>query len=74
VDQKKLAVSFAQMPALDPSHIQEAAYSLTSTVSIDLDGVPLKTTLRLMLKQLGLAFTVKDGLLKIGAAKGIRKQ
>ncbi len=38
---------------------------MTSTVTLDLEGVPLKTTLRLMLKQLGLTYTVKDGLLTI---------
>ncbi len=58
---------------VDPLGLQKAGRSMTSTVSIDLDGVPLKTTLRLMLKQLGLAYTVKDGLLIIGAAEDIRK-
>ena len=38
---------------------------MTSPVTLDLEGVPLKTTLRLMLKQLGLTYTVKDGLLTI---------
>jgi hypothetical protein len=38
---------------------------LTSPVTLDLEGVPLKTTLRLLLKQLGLTYTVKDGLLTI---------
>ena len=38
---------------------------MTSPVSLDLEGVPLKTTLRLMLKQLGLTYTVKDGFLMI---------
>ena len=56
---------------VDPSGLQEALVSLTSTVSIDLDGVPLKTTLRLMLSQLGLAYTVKDGLLIISSAEDI---
>ncbi len=58
---------------VDPLGLKEAGRSMTSTVSIDLDGVPLKTTLRLMLKQLGLAYTVKDGLLIISSAEGIRK-
>jgi hypothetical protein len=38
---------------------------MTSPVTLDLEGVPLKTTLRLLLKQLGLTYTVKDGLLTI---------
>jgi hypothetical protein len=45
--------------------MQEADKTLTSPVSINLEGVPLKTTLRLLLKQLGLTYTVKDGFLMI---------
>ncbi len=50
---------------VDPIGLQEAERSLNSTVQIDLEGVPLKTTLRLILKQLGLAYTVKDGFMII---------
>jgi tetratricopeptide (TPR) repeat protein len=50
---------------VDPIGLQEAERSMNSTVQIDLDGVPLKTTLRLLLKQLGLVYTVKDGFLMI---------
>ena len=32
---------------------------------LDLAQVPLKTSLRLLLKQLGLTYKVKDGLLQI---------
>jgi hypothetical protein len=46
---------------VDPLGLQEAERSLQSIVSIDLQGVPLKTTLRLCLKQLGLAYFVEDG-------------
>jgi hypothetical protein len=45
--------------------LQEAEKTLTSPVQLDLEGVPLKTTLRLLLKQLGLTYTVKDGMLTI---------
>jgi hypothetical protein len=38
---------------------------MISPVKINIDGVPLKTTLRLILKQLGLTYTVKDGFLMI---------
>ena len=38
---------------------------------LDLEGVPLKTTLRLMLKQLGLAYCVRDGVLIISSVQGI---
>jgi hypothetical protein len=55
----------------DMRGLQDAGQSLTSTVSMDLDGVPLKTTLRLMLKQLGLAYVVKDGTVVISTDEGI---
>src|SRR5262249_39071445 len=45
--------------------LQEAEKTLTSPVTLDLEGVPLKATLRLLLKQLGLTYTVKGGLLTI---------
>ena len=38
---------------------------MASTVTMNLEGIPLRTTLRLMLKQLTLTYTVKDGLLTI---------
>jgi hypothetical protein len=38
---------------------------MTSPVTIDLEEVPLKTTLALMLRQLGLGYRVKEGLLII---------
>jgi hypothetical protein len=50
---------------VDPVGLNEAARTLESPVTLDLEGVPLKTTLRLLLKQLGLTYTVKDGLLTI---------
>jgi hypothetical protein len=50
---------------VDPVGLQEAEKTLRSPVSLDLDGVPLKTTLRLLLKQLGLTYTVNDGLVTI---------
>jgi hypothetical protein len=50
---------------VDPLGLQEAEKSMTTTVTLDLEGVPLKTTLGLMLGQLGLTYTVKDGLLLI---------
>jgi hypothetical protein len=53
---------------VDPVGLQEAEKTLTSPITLDLEGVPLKTTLRLLLKQLGLTYTVKDGLLTITSA------
>ncbi|HWE36146.1 MAG TPA: tetratricopeptide repeat protein, partial [Isosphaeraceae bacterium] len=50
---------------VDPNGLQEQDKTLESTVTLNLEGVPLKTTLRLMLKQLDLDYVVKDGLLRI---------
>jgi hypothetical protein len=50
---------------VDPVGLQEAERSLNSTVEIDLEGVPLRTTLRLCLKQLGLMYEVEHGYLRI---------
>jgi hypothetical protein len=52
---------------VDPVGLNEASRTLLSPVTLELEGVPLKTTLRLLLKQLGLTYTVKDGLLTITA-------
>jgi hypothetical protein len=66
IKQATTTPSFSGIPIyVDPIGLQEAEKSLSSTVSIDLDGVPLKTTLKLLLKQLGLTYTVKDGFLMI---------
>ena len=59
----------------DPKGLQEAEKSMTSTIrGMDVEGVPLKTTLRLMLKQLDLAFIVKDGMLVINSTERIQKK
>ena len=50
---------------IDPVGLNEAEKTMTSPVTLDLEGVPLKTTLRLLLEQLGLMYYVKDGLLTI---------
>jgi hypothetical protein len=51
---------------VDPIGLQEAEKSMTSTVrNIDLQGVPLRVTLNLVLNQLDLTYKVKDGFLKI---------
>ena len=43
---------------------------MTSVVSgIDLEGIELRTSLRLCLKQIDLAYVVKDGLLFITSAE-----
>jgi RNA polymerase sigma factor (sigma-70 family) len=50
---------------VDPIGLQEAEKSLTSTIHIDLDGVPLRRTLQLALSQIGLMYFVDDGILVI---------
>jgi RNA polymerase sigma factor (sigma-70 family) len=52
---------------VDPQGLAEADANMAGTVRLDLEGVPLKTTLRLLLKQLGLAYCVHDGLLFISS-------
>jgi hypothetical protein len=49
----------------DPIGLSEAEKTMTSVAKIDLDGVPLKTTLRLCLAQLDLAYSIRDGVLLI---------
>lgn len=50
---------------VDPLGLQEAERSMASTVTIDLDGVPLRETLRLCLNQLGLIYVADHGYLRI---------
>ena len=51
---------------VDPIGLSEADKTMTSTVrNIEVDGVPLRTSLRLCLAQLDLEYGVKDGFLFI---------
>jgi hypothetical protein len=51
---------------VNPKGLQKADKTIESTITLNLEGVPLATTLRLMLDQLDLAYHVqKDGLLII---------
>ncbi len=59
---------------VDPMGLQQAERSMNSTIQIDLEGVPLKTSLRLVLKQLGLAYCVRDGVLIISSVQGVREE
>ncbi len=56
---------------VDPLALQEAEKTIDSPITLELEGVPLKTTLRLLLKQLDLAYCVTDGLLYIGTPEGV---
>ena len=59
---------------VDPKGLKEAQVNLTAPVILDLEGVPLKTTLRLILKQLDLAYCVRDGVLIISSVQGISEE
>ena len=57
---------------VDPVGLQEVDKTMTSPVSIDLEGVPLTTTLELVLKQLNLGYHVqKDGLVVITSLESV---
>jgi RNA polymerase sigma factor (sigma-70 family) len=54
---------------VDPQGLEQASASLTSTIrNIELEGIPLRRTLQLILKQLDLAYFVEDGILCITSA------
>jgi hypothetical protein len=53
---------------VDALGLQEAERSLSSHIAMDVEGVALRTSLRLMLKQLGLAYVVKDGLVIVSSS------
>ena len=50
---------------VDPLGLNEAGKTMTSPVVLDLAGVPLRITLRLLLKQLDLGYTIEEGVLFI---------
>jgi hypothetical protein len=50
---------------IDPIGLQNAEKTLQSAITLDLEDVPLRTTLRLLLAQLGLDYRVRDGMLYI---------
>jgi hypothetical protein len=59
---------------VDPRGLAQADASLDSKVTIDLDGIPLRMALRLLLKQLNLAYCVRDGVLIISSVEGVREE
>jgi hypothetical protein len=50
---------------VDPIGLQEAEKSMSSKVSLNFEGVPLKSSLAYLLKQLELTYCVKSGFLQI---------
>jgi RNA polymerase sigma factor (sigma-70 family) len=66
IKQATTTPTFSGIPIyVDPVGLQEAERSLNSTVQLDLEGIPLRRTLQLLLTQLGLAYFVEDGMLVI---------
>ncbi len=59
---------------VDPKGLQEAERSVNSTIQIDLEGIPLRRTLQLLLTQLGLAYYVEDGILVITSEDSASQQ
>lgn len=59
---------------VDPNGLKDAEKTLTSPIVMDMEGVPLKTTLRLLLKQLDLAYCVRDGVLIISSVDGVYQE
>jgi RNA polymerase sigma factor (sigma-70 family) len=59
---------------VDPAALQEVDRSLTSPIKIDLDGVPLRTSLRLVAEQLRLAYYVSEGNVIISSPKIIQQR
>ena len=67
--------SFAGIPIfVDPAALQEVDRSLRSTTKIDLEGVPLRTSLRLVAEQLRLAYYVNQGNVIISSPKIIQQR
>jgi len=64
--------AFSGIPIyVEPLGLQEANKSLNSTIELDRADLPLKTSLRLILKPLGLSYIVKDGFLMIDSRSAI---
>ena len=67
--------SFPGIPIfVDPAALQEVDRSLRSTVKIDLEGVPLRTSLRLVAEQLRLAYYVNEGNVIVSSPKIIQQR
>jgi hypothetical protein len=52
---------------VDPEGLRDSDKTMDSTVSIDLEELPLKTTLDLLLRQLYLYYRIQDGLMIISS-------
>jgi hypothetical protein len=52
---------------LDPTGLHDVGVTTRSKISMDLEGVPLRRTLALLLKQLKLAYTILDGMIYVSS-------
>lgn len=59
---------------VDPQGLEEAGASFKSPVTIDLENVPLKFSLRLALKQMDLAYCVREGVVIISSLNGVLQE
>ena len=59
---------------VDPKGLREAKLAMSSTTTINLKGVPLKTSLKRALSKLHLDYTVTDGLLIISSQGRIARE
>jgi RNA polymerase sigma factor (sigma-70 family) len=60
---------------LDPVALKESKIDPhTATVTMDVEGVPLRISLRLALKQLGLAYCVRDRMVIISSVEGVLQE
>ncbi len=69
----KDATKSSDMPSglpvyIDPIGLSETSKTLESTITIDLEGIPLRRTLQLALAQIDLVYFVEDGILFITSA------
>jgi RNA polymerase sigma factor (sigma-70 family) len=56
---------------IDPNGLKQAETTMSSTITMNLEGIPLGTTLRLMLRQLGLDYRIDGGLVFISDRNSI---
>ncbi len=50
---------------VDPQALMDSGSKMASTITMNLEGIPLKVTLGLALKQLNLGYRIKDGVMII---------
>ncbi|HEY2155893.1 MAG TPA: RNA polymerase sigma factor [Isosphaeraceae bacterium] len=58
---------------INPIGLQNAEKTMTSAVKLDLEDIPLRTTLRLLLEQLDLDYRIRDGMLYISDQNSLQE-